>query len=69
MGNSLKFMLLADRSADIYPRLAPTMEWDTAATHAILNAVNRKVYQEDLNAELVYNKFIKSFFYCFLKTY
>ncbi len=53
MGNSLKFMLLADRSADIYPRLAPTMEWDTAAAHAILNAVNRKVYQEDLNAELV----------------
>jgi len=35
MGNSLKFMLLADRSADIYPRLAPTMEWDTAAAHAI----------------------------------
>jgi len=56
MGSSLKFMLLADSTADIYPRLAPTMEWDTAAAHAILNAVNRKVYQEDLNAELVYNK-------------
>lgn len=56
MGSSLKFMLLADGAADIYPRLAPTMEWDTAAAHAILNAVNRKVYQEDLNAELVYNK-------------
>jgi len=56
MGSSLKFMLLADSAADIYPRLAPTMEWDTAAAHAILNAVNRKVYQEDLNSELVYNK-------------
>jgi 3'(2'), 5'-bisphosphate nucleotidase len=56
MGSSLKFMLLADRSADIYPRLAPTMEWDTAAAHAILNAVNRQVYQTDLNSELVYNK-------------
>ncbi|MDQ3682291.1 MAG: 3'(2'),5'-bisphosphate nucleotidase CysQ [Bacteroidota bacterium] len=56
MGSSLKFMLLADRAADIYPRLAPTMEWDTAAAHAILNAVNRQVYQTDLNSELVYNK-------------
>ncbi len=49
-------MLLADRSADIYPRLAPTMKWDTVAAHAILNAVNLKVYQEDFNSELVYNK-------------
>ena len=56
MGSSLKFMLLADSSADIYPRMAPTMEWDTAAAHAILNAVNRKVYQADLNNELIYNK-------------
>ena len=56
MGSSLKFMLLADRSADIYPRLAPTMEWDTAAAHAILNAINKKVYKTDLTTELVYNK-------------
>ena len=56
MGSSLKFMLLADGVADIYPRLAPTMEWDTAAAHAILNAVNRKVYQTDMEHELMYNK-------------
>jgi 3'(2'), 5'-bisphosphate nucleotidase len=56
MGSSLKFMLLADGVADIYPRLAPTMEWDTAAAHAVLNAVNRKVYQENLEYELEYNK-------------
>ncbi len=56
LGSSLKFMLLADGAADIYPRLAPTMEWDTAAAHAILNAVNRKVYQTNLEHELQYNK-------------
>lgn len=56
MGSSLKFMLLADGVANIYPRLAPTMEWDTAAAHAVLNAVNIKVYQADLMHELTYNK-------------
>jgi 3'(2'), 5'-bisphosphate nucleotidase len=37
-GSSLKFCLIAGGDADVYPRLAPTMEWDTAAGHAILNA-------------------------------
>ena len=37
-GSSLKFCLLATREADVYPRLAPTMEWDTAAGDAILRA-------------------------------
>jgi 3'(2'), 5'-bisphosphate nucleotidase len=32
------------------------MEWDTAASHAILNELNRHVYQQDLVTELVYNK-------------
>ena len=36
-GSSLKFCQIAEGSADIYPRLAPTMEWDTAAGHAILS--------------------------------
>ena len=49
-------MLLAEGSADIYPRLAPTMEWDTAAGHAILRSLNMNVYQTDLISELVYNK-------------
>lgn len=56
MGSSLKFMLLLENRADIYPRLGTTMEWDTAAGHAILNASNRGVYQVDLKTELVYNK-------------
>ncbi len=36
VGSSLKFCLLAEGSADLYPRLGPTMEWDTAAGHAVL---------------------------------
>ena len=55
-GSSLKFMLLADGVADIYPRFAPTMEWDTAAAHAIVNQVGVKVFQKDSTDELMYNK-------------
>ena len=55
-GSSLKFMMLLENLADIYPRLGTTMEWDTAAAHAILNASNRGVYQLDLKTELTYNK-------------
>lgn len=36
MGSSLKFCLVAEGSADVYPRLGPTSEWDTAAAHAVL---------------------------------
>ena len=56
LGSSLKFMSLLENSADIYPRLGSTMEWDTAAAHAILNASNRGVYQANLKSELLYNK-------------
>lgn len=56
MGSSLKFMLLLENEADIYPRFGTTMEWDTAAAHAILNASNRGVYDTDLRSELIYNK-------------
>ena len=56
LGSSLKFMLLLENRADIYPRPGTTMEWDTAAAHAILNASNRGVYQMDLQSELIYNK-------------
>ncbi|WP_404401831.1 3'(2'),5'-bisphosphate nucleotidase CysQ [Idiomarina seosinensis] len=38
MGSSLKICLVAEGKADIYPRLGPTSEWDTAAAHAVLNA-------------------------------
>jgi 3'(2'), 5'-bisphosphate nucleotidase len=37
IGSSLKICLVAEGEADIYPRLGPTMEWDTAAAHAIIN--------------------------------
>lgn len=43
MGSSLKFCLLAAGEADIYPRLAPTSEWDTAAAHAVLRAAGGDV--------------------------
>lgn len=55
-GSSLKFMLLAEGLADVYPRFAPTMEWDTAAAHAIVNAVGISVKQKDSEQELAYNK-------------
>ena len=55
-GSSLKFMLLASGEADIYPRFAPTMEWDTAAAHAIVNQVGLCVQQAGKKDELIYNK-------------
>ncbi len=42
-GSSLKFCLLAEGKADVYPRHGPTMEWDTAAGHAILSAAGGRV--------------------------
>lgn len=55
-GSSLKFCLLAEGEANIYPRFAPTMEWDTAAGHAICNAVGLKVTQVTKKEALLYNK-------------
>jgi 3'(2'), 5'-bisphosphate nucleotidase len=55
-GSSLKFCLIAEGLADIYPRFAPTMEWDTAAGHAICNAVNVNVISQETNDPLHYNK-------------
>ncbi|MBA2636298.1 MAG: 3'(2'),5'-bisphosphate nucleotidase CysQ [Sphingomonas sp.] len=43
IGSSLKFCIVAEGKADIYPRLAPTMEWDTAAGHAVLLAAGGRV--------------------------
>ncbi len=55
-GSSLKICLVAEGSADAYPRLAPTMEWDTCAAHAIANAAGKKVTRYGTNEELRYNK-------------
>ncbi|MEP7141315.1 MAG: 3'(2'),5'-bisphosphate nucleotidase CysQ [Ferruginibacter sp.] len=56
IGSSLKLMLLAEGTVDIYPRLAPTMEWDIAAGDGILRSLNRGVYETDLQTPLFYNK-------------
>ncbi len=55
-GSSLKFCLLAEGEAHVYPRFAPTMEWDTAAGHAICNAVGVQVRLVDTERDLRYNK-------------
>lgn len=55
MGSSLKFIMVAEGKADIYPRFAPTMEWDTAAAHAVVKSLNGTVETPE-GRELVYNK-------------
>ena len=55
-GSSLKICLVAEGTADIYPRFAPTMEWDTAAGHAIAKAAGCGVFHIDEKTPLTYNK-------------
>lgn len=55
-GSSLKFCLVAEGNADVYPRFAPTMEWDTAAGQAICNAVDIDVISQETQKSLLYNK-------------
>jgi len=55
-GSSLKLCLVAEGKAQVYPRLAPTMEWDTAAGHAVAKFAGCKVYDFKSNTELQYNK-------------
>lgn len=55
-GSSLKLCMVAEGAADIYPRLAPTMEWDTAAGHAIVKFAGKEVYQFENKSALIYNK-------------
>jgi 3'(2'), 5'-bisphosphate nucleotidase len=47
VGSSLKFCLVAEGEADVYPRFGPTMEWDTAAGQAVLEAAGGRVVQPD----------------------
>lgn len=59
IGSSLKLCLVAEGSADIYPRLGPTMEWDTAAAHSIVAEAGKKVFQyadSHYDGQLQYNK-------------
>ena len=55
-GSSLKFCLIAAGEADLYPRFGPTMEWDTAAGHAVLSAAGGVVLQAKDNRPLKYGK-------------
>lgn len=55
-GSSLKLVMVAEGSADIYPRLAPTMEWDTGAADAIVREAGKMTYQFENNEPVIYNK-------------
>ena len=55
-GSSLKLCMVAEGKAHVYPRFAPTMEWDTAAGHAILKACGKNIYSYRSGEELKYNK-------------
>ena len=56
MGSSLKICRVADGTVHLYPRLGPTMEWDTAAAHAILKSAGGEMLQTASNVPLKYNK-------------
>jgi len=56
MGSSLKLLLVAEGKAHLYPRFAPTMEWDTAAAHAVVFAAGGEVLSFPERDSLMYNK-------------
>jgi len=56
MGSSLKFLAIADQKADVYPRYAPTMEWDSAAAHAICSVLGIEVMNLETQLPVQYNK-------------
>ncbi len=55
-GSSLKFCLVAEGKADLYPRLGPTMEWDTAAGQVVAQCAGARVVNHQTGDELSYNK-------------
>jgi 3'(2'), 5'-bisphosphate nucleotidase len=56
MGSSLKICLVAEGVADVYPRFAPTMEWDTAAGHAIAKYAGKELIDYSTGKEMKYNR-------------
>jgi 3'(2'), 5'-bisphosphate nucleotidase len=66
VGSSLKFLAIAKGAADIYPRFVPSMEWDTAAAHAIIKEVGLTIKNVFNHEELRYNKkdLLNPFFIC-----
>lgn len=55
MGSSIKLCLVAEGKAELYPRLGPTSEWDTAAAHAVVNAAGGEVVIAENGQPLLYN--------------
>lgn len=55
-GSSLKFLILAEGGAHLYPRIAPTMEWDTAAAQCVLEQAGGVVLEYESRTPLKYNK-------------
>jgi 3'(2'), 5'-bisphosphate nucleotidase len=55
-GSSLKLCMIAEGETDIYPRFSRTMEWDTAAGHAIVAGTGGMLFHEGSQEELSYNK-------------
>jgi len=56
LGSALKLAKIASGEADLYIRFGPTMEWDTAAGHALLNATGAKIIDTNTKRPLTYNK-------------
>ncbi|MFY0626282.1 MAG: 3'(2'),5'-bisphosphate nucleotidase CysQ [Reichenbachiella sp.] len=56
MGSSLKLLAVAEGTADVYPRFAPTMEWDTAAAQAVVEEAGGSVNQKGSKNAVAYNK-------------
>ncbi len=56
MGSSLKICLVAEGVADVYPRFAPTMEWDTAAGHGIAKFAGKVLIDHKTGNEMIYNR-------------
>ena len=55
-GSSLKLLMVAEGTAHLYPRFAPTMEWDTAAAQIIVTEAGGKILIKDTDQSIVYNK-------------
>jgi 3'(2'), 5'-bisphosphate nucleotidase len=56
MGSSLKLLMIAEGKAHIYPRFGPTMEWDTAAAHAVVKFAGGSVLEAESMQPVIYNK-------------
>ena len=70
-GSALKLCMIAEGKAHIYPRLAPTMEWDTAAGHALILETGGKVLEFKSKLEMRYNRenLLNSWFIAFAKDF